>query len=232
VDLAQQRLTLQLKNMTTTPLPGLDKTPTDQWVPADWSEFQRLATLPAYQGSRGYYDQGVMRLEMAALGPMHGHTNALVARLINLFATVRGIRILEFTNTSFAQPGLRECQPDSAFYINATAQLPLRTNTAVEVPVFGAPNLVLEIASTTLSDDLGNKRLLYERLGVQEYWVIDAQANAVIAFAIQDGGSREIRESRLLPGLAMTLVEEALRRGQAGDDGEVNRWLLERFREM
>jgi hypothetical protein len=56
--------------------------------------------------------------------------------------------------------------------------------------------------------------------------------SAVIAFAIQDGGSREIRESRLLPGLAMTVVEEALRREQTGDDGEVNRWLLECFREM
>jgi hypothetical protein len=28
------------------------------------------------------------------------------------------------------------------------------------------PHLVIEVATTTLSDDLGRKRLLYERLGV------------------------------------------------------------------
>ena len=39
----------------------------------------------------------------------------------------------------------------------------------MDVNLYGAPTLTIEVASTTLSDDLGQKRLLYERLGVQEY---------------------------------------------------------------
>jgi len=44
-----------------------------------------------------------------------------------------------------------------------------------------------------------------------------------------DGGSRQIRESKLLPGLAIALVEAALKRSQTEEDGEINRWLLQVF---
>lgn len=92
---------------------------------------------------------------------------------------------------------------------------------------------MIEIASTTLSDDLGPKRLLYERLGVNEYWVVDTVVDTnysrLTAFIIIDGGSREIRVSQVLPELSLDLVEEALQRSQASDDGEINRWLIQLF---
>jgi Uma2 family endonuclease len=48
---------------------------------------------------------------------------------------------------------------------------------------------VIEISKSTLADDLGNKRLLYEDLGVSEYWVVDVQNSQVIAFKVNDRGS-------------------------------------------
>ena len=44
----------------------------------------------------------------------------------------------------------------------------------VNLDRYPAPDLVVEIAKTTLLDDLGTKRSLYEELGVAEYWVVDA----------------------------------------------------------
>jgi hypothetical protein len=44
-----------------------------------------------------------------------------------------------------------------------------------------------------------------------------------------NGGSREIRCSVVLPGLEITVAEEALNRSRTQDDGGVNRWLLQRF---
>jgi Uma2 family endonuclease len=202
---------------------------TDTWVKTSWQEFQSLANASKYANGRFYYDQGLMRIEMAALGPIHGRDNAVVARLINLFATLRSIRILEFTNTSFTKTEIRECQPDSSFYIGNIAKLPPRNNSAVDLNTYEPPTLVLEIASTTLSDDLGAKRLLYERLGVKEYWVVDTNISNIIAFEIFNGGSREIRASVVLPELEISVVEEALQRSQTTDDGEVNRWLLKYF---
>ena len=66
--------------------------------------------------------------------------------------------------------------------------------------------------------------------------MIDASADDAIAFAIADGGSREIQDSLVLPGLAKpsassanALVEEVLKRSKIEDDGEINRWLLQTF---
>ena len=52
----------------------------------------------------------------------------------------------------------------------------------------GAPQLVIEIGSTTFRDDIGSKRLLYEQFGVLEYWVVNVAEGEVFAFAMRDGG--------------------------------------------
>ncbi len=80
-----------------------------------------------------------------------------------------------------------------------------------------------------MQDDLGYKRLLYERLGVKEYWVVNAQTSEVFAFAIADGRSGLVARSQVLAGLEIATVQEALKRSQTEDDGAIARWLLQTF---
>lgn len=101
-----------------------------------------------------------------------------------------------------------------------------------------APDLVIEIAKTSLLDDLGTKRSLYEELGVAEYWVVDVQNTQIIAYAIADQGSKRIQESQVLSGLAMSttgyayaILEEALRRSREMNQSEVGTWLLSQFQQ-
>ena len=92
------------------------------------------------------------------------------------------------------------------------------------------PTLVVEISATTIQDDLSYKRLLYERLGIREYWVINAYSGEVFAFAIADGRSGRVTQSQVLQGLEIALVEEALQRSHNNeDDGAIARWLLQTF---
>jgi len=91
---------------------------------------------------------------------------------------------------------------------------------------------VTEIANTSLADGKGEKRLLYEALGVGEYWVVDVANVQILAFAIADGGSKRITESQVLPNLPLSLLEEALRRTRETPQSEVIRWLLARFQEV
>jgi len=152
---------------------------------------------------------------------------AMVLKVISLFTMVRNLRLAEFTNGSFYKTGVRGCQPDIAYYIGADFQLPPQDNAPIDVDRFGPPTLAIEIGASSFKDDLGAKSLLYERLGVAEYWVVNVLEKQVIAFAISDGRSGQIQTSEVLPELEMTLVEEALAKSQTEDDSALMRWLMD-----
>ncbi|MFZ4727211.1 MAG: Uma2 family endonuclease [Pseudanabaena sp.] len=201
----------------------------DRWVKTTWDEFLALADDPKLETGRFYYDNHKMRIEMSPVGPIHAHENSIVSNVVRLFATIRNIQIYEYTNCSFRKKGESECQPDIAFYLGADLKLPPRNNAPVDLNKFDLPTLIVEISSTTLQDDLGYKRLLYERLGILEYWVVNAQTSEVFAFTIADGRSGIVERSQVLEGLEITTVQEALKRSQTEDDGAIARWLLQIF---
>ena len=169
---------------------------------------------------------------MASLGAGHSRQNGVVWNVITLFIAVKGMDATNYVNASFQKSGEREFQPDAAFYIGEGAKyLPPQNNSPVNVDLFGPPSLVVEIGSSSLSDDLGRKRMLYERVGVREYWVVDVQEKEVVAFAIEDGRSGRISTSNVLPGLEIAVVEEALRRSQTENDGAIAQGLMKIFQE-
>ena len=200
---------------------------TDTWVKATWEDFATAMDDPQYEEGRGYFDHSYMRIEMAPLGPGHGRHNAVVMDVVSMFAALRNIRLAKLINCSFYKSGERGCQPDVAFYIGDSFRLPPQDNSPVDVNIYGPPTLAIEIGASSFKDDLGTKRLLYERLGVAEYWVVDVANQAAIAFAVAAGRSGEIAVSEVLPGLPMALVEEALGRSQTEDDTTLLRWLME-----
>jgi Uma2 family endonuclease len=208
---------------------------TDIWVQTTWEEFvavcDRLSDRQELEKAQCYYDAGWMRIETVGTGSGDGQDNTLLSQTVSLFGIVKNIRLKGFTNTSFRRVGIRECQPDLAFYVGEDIPDPFPPKTAdlINVETFGAPTLAIEISVSALSDDLGQKRLLYERLGVREYWVVDVQTATITAFAVNDGGSREIWESQVLPGLTMQTIEAALGQSQTLDDTEVNGWLMQQF---
>lgn len=205
---------------------------TDTWVKASWEEFLELADNPEYEKARFYYNQGCMRVEMAAIGSHHGRQNSVIAYLVILFVTLRNLEIVQLTNTSFRKAGLREFQPDLAFYIGANLKIPPETNSPVDLNEYDPPTLVVEISATSVGDDLGRKRLIYERAGVREYWVVDANLREAIAFSITERRSGEIEDSLVLPGLSLALVNETLQRSQTEYDTAIMRWLMETFNQI
>jgi hypothetical protein len=57
------------------------------------------------------------------------------------------------------------------------------------------------------------------------------QNTQIIAYAIADQGSKRIRESLVLPGLAIAILKEALHRSWEMNQSEVGTWLMSQFQQ-
>ncbi len=95
-----------------------------------------------------------------------------------------------------------EVQPDALLWINGTVDV------VGEGLVVGAPTLVVEVAVSTRSYDLGVKKQVYRRNKVQEYLVLAAHEQQVLWFSWEDGVYQPIEadedgiyRSRAFPGL-------------------------------
>ncbi|MEL6229266.1 MAG: Uma2 family endonuclease [Cyanobacteria bacterium J06636_28] len=202
---------------------------TDVWVEATWAEYLKTIEAPDFEKARGYYHKGHMRVEMLPVGHDHAADNSTVDFAVQLFCTVKGIAFKGLVNCSYRKTGIQECQPDLSYYLRDKAQVIPWGTAVVDLNLYPAPTLVIEIAVSSLLDDQGNKRSLYEELGVAEYWVVDVQAAQILAYEIADRGSKRIDESKALTGLSMAALEEAIGRSRQQDRAQVGTWLLEQF---
>lgn len=207
------------------------KIPSDTWVTATWEEYVRIIEYPIYQKAKCYYHNGQLRIEMNPLGHDHASDNTIISLAVNLFGIIKNVALKGLTTCSYRKAGVQECQPDVSYYIGENAQIIPWGTSIINLDNYPPPDLVIEVANTSLADDQGAKRLLYEDLQVKEYWILDVQNVRIIAFAIESGGSRRITESQVLPGLSISMLEEVLRRTRTMDQSQVGSWLLTQFQQ-
>jgi Uma2 family endonuclease len=204
---------------------------TDSWVLATWDDYINQLNDPIYQQAKGYYYKGHMRIEMSPVSFDHGQDHVIIIFAVNLFVALKRIPATGLDTTTFRKIGVRECQPDVAYYFGKNAKAIPSGTGIVNLEQYSAPNLVIEIARSSLLDDLGTKRSLYEELGVNEYWVVDVQKAQLLAYSMSNQGSQRIQVSQVLPGLEVAVLEEALQLSRQTNQAEVGAWLLTRFQQ-
>ncbi|MEH2170139.1 MAG: Uma2 family endonuclease [Nostoc sp.] len=204
---------------------------TDTWITATWDEYIQIIENPAYEKAKSYYHNGQMRIEMPPIGNDHASDHAIILFAVNLFASIKGIALNGKDNCTYRKIGFNEAQPDVSYYIGEDADVIPYGTSIINLDIYPPPDLVIEVANTSLADDQGEKRLLYEDLGVKEYWILNVQNVQVMAFAIENQGSRRITESQVLPGLAISLLNDALRRTRQINQSQVGAWLLTQFQQ-
>ncbi len=199
---------------------------TDVWVASSWDDYVRVLEDPTCEKVKGYYYKGHMRLEMLPVGFDHGSDHVMIIFAINLFTAVKGIAATGLDTTTLRKTGMRDCQPDVSYYLGSRARAISHGTGIINLDRYPAPNLVIEISKSSLLDDIGTKRALYEELGVSEYWVVDVQTAEILAYTIANAGSSRIQTSLELPGLSISVLEEALCRSRETNQSEVGAWLL------
>ncbi|MDF5718773.1 MAG: Uma2 family endonuclease [Rhizonema sp. NSF051] len=186
---------------------------TDTWVVATWHEYIQ-AIERADEKNKCYYHNQRMRIEIQAVGNDHASDHTIIISVISLFAATKNINLNGKDNCTYRKTGFNDAQPDVSYYINENADVVPYGTSIINLDIYPPPALVIEVANSLLADDKGEKRLLYEDLGVSEYWIVDVQNIQVIAFTIENGGSRRITQSQVLPGLTIALLNEAFGRSR------------------
>ncbi|MFT4039131.1 MAG: Uma2 family endonuclease [Thermomicrobiales bacterium] len=167
-----------------------------------------LSALPASErGERYELIDGVLEVN-AAPGSDHQSISNNLEFLLT--AHVRANRLGRVRDNSGVQIGERVFLiPDVVFISQERLGIIGAEN------IEAAPDLVVEILSpSTRSYDLLTKRAVYARIGVREYWIVDAEARAVTVLALEGGRYAGVAPvetgvvtSRVLPGLRLTVAE-------------------------
>lgn len=202
--------------------------PTETWVAASWQEYLAAIEHPNFEKAKSYYHDRKFRIEMTP-GHDHAADNTIASFAVSLFCTLKALPTKGLINCTFRKEDVAEAQPDLAYYLNENAEIVPWGTTIITLDRIPPPDLVIEIANTSLSNDQGEKRLLYEDLQVKEYWVFDVKNVRVLAFAIENQGSRRITESLVLPTLPIALLQEAIQRSRQQNQSQVGAWLLSEF---
>ncbi len=191
----------------------------------DWDDYLQLSR----SASKASFYKGWYEVIMG-VGADHALVDAVVTLLISLYCMTRGIPYKSLTNASYRRPGLWECQPDSSYYFNANVSKAPKGSSIIDLSSATPPDLVIEIANTSIYEDFGMKRVIYEEMPATEYWIVSIPEAVVIAHAIEGiGGSRRIAESRLLPGLTLELVASAIAKAQELDNAQLGQWWLQQL---
>ena len=204
---------------------------TDSWILATWDEYMQQLDNAVDQQTKGYYYKEHMRIEMSPVSFDHGQDHVMIIFAVNLLIALKQIPATGLDTTTFRKTGVRECQPDVAYYFGENAKAIPSGTGIVNLDQYPAPNLVIEIARSSLLDDLGTKRSLYEELGVNEYWVIDVKKAQLLAYSMTNQGSQRLQLSQVFPGLEIAILEEVLQRSRQTNQAEVGAWLLKQFQQ-
>jgi Uma2 family endonuclease len=167
-------------------------------------EFERrYAAMP--EDCKAELIEGIVYMSAAlgfsSHGQPHSHLNAWLATY-QIFTP--GVAIADAATVKLDNDN--EPQPDIALLIspNAGGQTTISDDDYIE----GAPELLAEIAASTVSIDLGAKKAAYQRNGVQEYIVWRVLDHAIDWFYLDNGTYVDlppdddgIIRSRQFPGL-------------------------------
>jgi Uma2 family endonuclease len=115
-------------------------------------------------------------------GGTHGSVAVRIARLLMNFVEEGRLGHVFDSSTGYDLASGDTVSPDASFVAKSRLASPPEEFLTI------APDLAVEILSpSTASRDRGEKKAIYERNGVPEYWLIDHRAREVTIFLLTDG---------------------------------------------
>ncbi|MFS8877917.1 Uma2 family endonuclease [Synechococcus sp. H55.11] len=199
---------------------------------ATWQDYLTIGNHPTLDWQKISFYQGWLWVNMGKEGPEHASVSDFITIIFGFWAFLHpDVPLQSYGRCLIEYPETHACAPDLVLYKGENipryqAGEPRRIDLRFQRP----PDLVGEIADTTLSLDLDEQKQLYASLGIPEYWVIDVKGRRVFAFGLaEDRRYRAIAQSEVLAGLPMALLEQALERLANETNTAAANWLLQQL---
>jgi Uma2 family endonuclease len=199
---------------------------------ATWLDYVATRDDDTLEWQKIAFHQGWLWVDMGTEGPNHAGFSDLITAIFFLWA----FRYPEVVFQSYGRcliehPETHACAPDLVLYRGDNfprwqAGAPRR----IDLGRDRIPDLVGEIADTSLSLDLDRQKRLYASLGIAEYWVIDVKGRRLFAFGLTPAGEYEaIDTSQVLTDRSIDLIEQTLDRLPAESNTAAANWLMQQF---
>ena len=202
------------------------------WRSATWTEYlERVENLDEQE--RVFFNLDTIWIDMGNEGINHARFNELFTLIFGFwFARQTDVKFDLLGGCVMEKPQTQSAAPDKVLYVGGDSPRwksgePRRVN----LDLWRVPDLVAEIADTTLATDLDEKKQLYLALGIPEYWVIDVKGRQVLAFRLVDGKYEQCSESVALIGLPIELLEQTLDR-MDNENGNAALWFAAQIQDI
>ncbi len=162
--------------MTTTSLPS-SRAAAAGPRPVRWTcaEFHRFGDMGVFEGRRAMLIDGVI-LEEGPMNPPHAKTLGLVEEAVRIAFGV-GWWLRHQSPLVLGQD--LDPEPDLAVVPGRPRDYRGHPTTA---------DLVVEVSDTSLDFDVNDKRLIYARAGIRDYWVVDVNGRTLLVYRDPQAG--------------------------------------------
>ncbi|MGB3206667.1 MAG: Uma2 family endonuclease [Crinalium sp.] len=203
-----------------------------EWKTSTWEDYLACRDNPHTEILRLFYYQNKLLVEMGTEGINHATICDLFTMLFILWFNQKPEQIFSSLGRCLLEkPPKQAAAPDLVLYLGeGFPRWQAGQRRYINLNEWRVPNLVGEIADTTLATDLDEKKHLYAELGIPEYWVIDVRGQRVFAFQLQSNGVyQECEQSLVLAGLPIDLLNQTLSRLNDGTNGSAAIWFAQQI---
>jgi len=198
-----------------------------QWQTATWEDYKRLRDDPSIERVQlFYYNHQLLVENMGWEGILHSEVRELLSAILVMWLMRHPeIKSKILGSCLMEKAGKQAAAPDISIYSGENLpKYQVGESRIIDLERQRSPDLVIEVADTTLDSDLDQKKHLYAELCIPEYWVIDAQGGQVFIFTLQNQQYYRSVISKLISGVSAELLSKAIDQMKLGSNISAASW--------
>lgn len=203
-----------------------------EWKPATWDDYLAYRDDLTIERVKLFFYNNKLFAEMGGEGINHSKFSDLLTMMLYVWFIQHPEQVFcSFSHCQIEKPKSKAGAPDLVLYIGDDyPRWGEGERRYINLEYHRVPNLVGEVADTTIASDLDEKKHLYAELGIPEYWVIDVRGKRVIAFLLQENKTyKEIQVSLALSGLPINLVEQTIEKLEQESNVNAANWFAQQI---